>query len=176
MRSNDVRDDLADGFEVLEGAPREEPLRTIPPPRPRLCEQGPCENYHRFDIQTEAEDPRAVKLSIALPAGTRGATPTEGGTLYQAPSAFHVQSHHYCYPTPGVEMNLGSLPVIRCNRWKPIGVSAEWFLEKSEAGKKYQADVAAWEAARAAELKQDEEIDRLIAQSQTVPPGEGEAP
>ena len=61
MRRNDVQDELQEGFEIgplpavgPDGAPDIPPLRDIPPPRPRLCEAGPCRNYHQFVIQLDA--------------------------------------------------------------------------------------------------------------------------
>jgi hypothetical protein len=176
MRRIDPRDEMADGFELApapavgpDGALGMPALRVLPPARPRLCEAGPCLNYHRFEIQVEAANPRAQTVPVALPAGTPGAQAVPGGTVYQAPAPFHVETHHYCYPTPGVEMPLGALPVIQCNRWNPApdcGQEAnQQMFSASPEGAKYAADVAGWEAARAAELEEAKEAERLIAQS-----------
>lgn len=182
MRHNDVTDDLQDGFELgpvpavgADGVPVVPPMRRPVPARPRLCEAGPCLNYHRFEIQLDAEDPRGRKVSATLP-GVPGVQYVPGGSVYAAPAAFHVESHHYCYPTVGVEMRLGSLPVLQCNRWHPIGdpTSAHTlgsreadradFL-RSDAGVAYEKAVADWEAERAKEQEEADEMERLIAVS-----------
>jgi len=182
MRRINVQDELAEGFELApapvagpDGAVGMASLRVLPPPRPRLCEAGPCRNYHRFEIQVEAANPRAQMVAVALPAGTPGAQEVPGGTVYQAPAAFHVETHHYCYPTPGVEMALGALPVISCNRWNPYhdevtqdpgdaGVNRRAFMDSPE-GAEYRAAVAEWDAARERELEDAAEAERLISAS-----------
>jgi len=187
MRSHDVQDELQEGFEVgplppmgPDGAPLLAPLERTRPPRPRLCEAGPCLHYHRFEIQTEAQDPRAVTVPVALPPGTRGAQEVPGGTVYQAPRTFHVERHHYCYPTSGVEMRLGSLPVITCNRWHPISnptsahslgsrASDREDFWNSVEGVKFAADVADWELEHEKELREAQEVERLIEQSMSQP-------
>jgi hypothetical protein len=147
-----------------------------------LCQAGPCRRYHRLVVQVDAEQPGAVRLPIALPEGTPGAQETPRGTLYRAPAAFHVQTHHYCYPDTGIEMPLGALPVVECNRWEPQGAPsrredwtdpARWqrsTLESSGSGQRYLADVAFWEHARAFEQAEATEADRLIAQSMAEAP------
>ncbi len=182
MRRQDVQDELQEGFEVgpvpgvgPDGAPELPPMRAAPPPRPRLCEAGPCQNYHRLEIQIDAEDPRAQTVPVSLPGVSR-AVPVPGGSVYQAPAAFHTETHHYCYPAVGIEMVLGSLPVVRCNRWSPM-VAGEWDPKEtarehfavSPDGVRYQREVAAWEAARAAELAEAAEAERLIAASMAPP-------
>ena len=180
MHRNDVHDELQEAFEIgplpavgPDGAPSIPPLRDIPPPRPRLCEAGPCRNYHRFVIQLDAEDPRARTVPIDLPH-TPGAQRVPGGTVYQPPRAFHTEVHHYCYPAVGVESVLESLPVIECNRWTPIvpGDEDEQALvtirsrfEASPAGRAFVAQVAIWEAERVKETADDDEAERLIAGS-----------
>jgi len=178
---------MADGFELApapaagpDGALGMPALRVLAPPRPRLCEAGPCRNYHRFEIQLEAANPRAQTVPVALPPGTLGAQEVPGGTVYQAPATFHVETHHYCYPTPGVEMTLGSLPVTMCNRWNPYHDSitqdagAMWdnrkaFMESPE-GAAYRAAIADWESARAREIEDAADAERLIAQSLGIEP------
>lgn len=162
MRSNDIQDDLADGFEVAgvppvgpDGALKMPPMRPSVPPPPRLCEQGPCVHYHQFTIQLDAEQARAA--AVAGPGPSHGALIGAGG------QGFHTETHHYCYPTPGVESRLGSLPIIKCNRWTPKGddeladdaARGDGFLLSSE-GKRYLAEQAAWHAARAAEQAADD--------------------
>ena len=163
MRSTDVQDELAEGFEVSElppigpdGAPQLSPLRTPTDQPPRLCEAGPCRHYHRMTIRMDAADP--------LPQ--RGAD----GALRSSPSNFHVEQHHYCYPDVGIEAKLGRLPVLECNRWSPISARDERavaenrgaFME-SAAGVAYQAEMKAWQARRAAELAAEQSADELAA-------------
>ncbi len=158
-----------------DGAPAIPPLRVIRDPRPRLCEAGHCRNYHRFEIQLNAEDPLPITVPVAVPAGTPGAQAVPGGTVYQAPATFHTEVHHYCYPTPGVEMALGALPVTQCNRWNPYHDAAtqrsedmEWNRQefsRSQEGAEFRQRVLDWEAARARELAEAAEAEQLIADS-----------
>jgi len=187
MRSHDVQDEMQEGFEpaplppiAADGAPVLTPIESVPPPRPSLCRAGPCKNYHCFQIQTDSEDPRPVKVPGTLPPGTPRAFEVPDGTLYRSPRSFHVETHHYCYPTTGVEMKLGSLPVITCNRWHPFGattpsVDRADFLA-SEAGIQYAQEVAQWERDREQEQEVDQEIQSLIETRQreaaTNQPGE----
>lgn len=139
VKTQDPTQDLADGVD-LSANPELAPLRTPLTPRPRLCEAGPCRHYHRLEIQMDAQAP----LSVRVPSG--GASEP-----YQPPPTWHVQVSHYCYPSPGIEMPLGALPVVACNRWRPIfGVTntqrAQESFEVSQAGQDYQATVAQWEA------------------------------
>ncbi len=182
MRRITVQDELQEGFELAptpaigpDGGLGMAALRVVTPPRPRLCEAGPCRNYHRFEIQVEAAHPRAQTVAVALPAGTPGAQPVPGGTVYQAPTPFHVETHHYCYPTSGVEMALGALPVVICNRWDPyhdaitrddgdMHENRRAFLASPE-GVEYLARVADWDVARQRELAEAAEVDQLIADS-----------
>jgi hypothetical protein len=157
MRSNDIQDDLADGIELAQvppvgpgGALKMPPMRPAVPPPPRLCEQGPCVHYHQFSIQLDAEQARAA--AVAGPGDGHGALVGRAG------ETFHVEVHHYCYPTSGVESRLGSLPIIQCNLWAPKGPAQRdmeatdglKYLESAD-GKRYLAEQAAWQAARAAE-------------------------
>lgn len=188
MKTQDPHQELQDGFELAppppigpDGAPGVPPQRTSPPARPSLCQAGPCRRYHRLVVQVDAEQPGAVRLPIVLPEGTPGAQQTPQGTVYRAPAAFHVQTHHYCYPDTGIEMPLGALPVVECNRWDPQGAPSgrgdwadpeEWSratLKSSISGRKYLADLALWESARAAEALEAAEAERLIAQSMETP-------
>lgn len=198
MKTQDPHQELQDGFDLAppppigpDGAPGVPPQRTSPPARPSLCQAGPCRRYHRLVVQVDAEQPGAVRLPIVLPEGTPGAQQTPQGTVYCAPSAFHVQTHHYCYPDTGIEMPLGALPVVECNRWEPRvppgvilvrgtrGVetrnreqpreAVERLFWDSAAGQAFRADVAAWEAARATEVLEAAEAERLIALSMETP-------
>ncbi len=179
MRTVTPQDDLPDGIEpaatppvAADGGLEFTSIPRLLPPRPRLCEAGPCKNYHRFSIQMDAATPHTRKLPIVLPEGTPGAQPVPGGTVYTSPAGFHVQVSHYCYPTSGVEMILGDLPVTECNRWAPIGdhdedgaaVARDRF-RRTSAGRAFVSQVRDWEHARAAEVAADEEAERLIEAS-----------
>ncbi len=176
MRTVTPQDDLQDGIEpaatppvAADGGLEFTGMPRLLPPRPRLCQAGPCKNYHRFSIQMDAATPHTRKLPIVLPEGTPGAQPVPGGTVYTSPAGFHVQVSHYCYPTSGVEMILGDLPVTECNRWAPLGgdgkeISAEEFL-CSPDGFIFADRVRSWDQARAAEVAADEEAERLIEAS-----------
>lgn len=151
MRSNDIRDKFQDGFEPgpLQVGPdggigMAPAARTIPPP-PRLCEAGPCRNYHRFVTQLDAE--RAIGGAVEQ-GEQHGRVTGDAG-----PDPFHVVTHHYCYPTVGIETDLMDLPVLECNRWEPVGGPDKAFL-----GQKYQHELADWYAARA-------ELDDVVAQA-----------
>lgn len=184
MKTQDPHSELQDGFEVAppppigpDGAPQIPPQRADPPARPSLCQAGPCRRYHRLVVQVDAATPGAVRLPIVLPDGTPGAQQTPQGTVYRAPAAFHVQTHHYCYPDTGIEMPLGALPVVECNRWDPeqltrdrgVSVSRSDF-GKSAAGLAYRDAVACWEEARAAEQAEAAEAEARIAQSMAQTP------
>jgi hypothetical protein len=114
-----------------------------------------------------------VRLPIALPDGVLGAQ----GATYRAPPAFHVQTHHYCYPDVGIEMPLGALPVVECNRWDPESPSSDRGIpvaradfQRSAAGVAYREAVAVWEGQRAFEAAEAEKAERLIAESMATAP------
>jgi len=81
---------------------------------------------------------------------------------------FHVEVHHYCYPTVGVEMNLGALPVTDCNRWDPdvpggtLGGRRHLFAQ-SQDGQEFATEVKGWEATQAAEAAEAAEAESLMA-------------
>lgn len=159
MRTNKTQDDFIEDYEpgpmppmTAETAAAE---RRVTPLPPRLCEAGPCVHYHRFDIQLDAEGPRAESIS---PGGQMS------GLAPKQP--FYVRVHHFCYPTVGVETDLGGLPVLKCNLWQPI--TDETVLERarsrfleSDAGKAYTAELAAWTDARAKDSAAAELEDEL---------------
>jgi len=156
------RDGLQEGFDLAapthigpDGGPVMAPPVTRSPPRPSLCSAGPCVNYHRLEIQVEAEDPKAQLVPIRLPAGTPRTEAVPLGTLVHHPATFHTAVHHYCYPSPGIEIELGDVPVVTCNLHR--GGSLE-DLEK------YLLAVAEWEAARAREAEQAAAAERVIAE------------
>lgn len=152
------------------------PNRAAPPPaRPSLCSAGPCRRYHRLVTQVDAESPRAVRVRLpvvpgaAAPVLIPGAWETPQGTMYRAPATFHVQTHHYCYPSPGIEMPLGALPVVECNLWDPAPDAQleerRAAFARSGSGIDYNNALEVWGANHAAVLAEEEEASRLIAQS-----------
>lgn len=144
MVSNDVQDELAEGFEPSalppvgpDGALELPPMQKPPRHPPRLCEQGPCRNYHTFKIQLDAAKPLPVRR--------------EDGTMELPDAPDHEERHHYCYPSVGIESKLGSLPVIQCNRWSPLTAGelaaeeqkiSEW--QGTAAGQAFLAELAAY--------------------------------
>lgn len=146
MKTHDVQESLSEDFEPAQLAIGPDGgMATHPPeperaPPPRLCERGPCEHYHRFAIQMDVERGRGAEV---LPGGK---------VVGQAPPApFHVQVHHYCYPTVGVEMKLGELPVLECNKWNPLEVPDDPSPYDGKGPRlrmlaAYQADLDAWRA------------------------------
>lgn len=177
MRTQDPRQELQDGFELApvgpDGVPDTGPVRDLGPPRPRLCELGPCRNYHRLEVHLDAQSPGAIRVPVEVPAGTPGAVGVAGGTLYAPVPDVHVQVHHYCYPSPGIEMPLGHLPVVQCNRWCPTmdHVEAEaraQFMASDEAAR-YRAKVVAWEERQDEAHAQDRELLQLLAESKASP-------
>lgn len=113
---------------VPAGPPPRDSLPIIDPPS--LCEAGPCRNYHRVVSVMDAQDP----------VGETGPT--------------RRQITRACYPTAGIELELGETPVLTCSRWEPeiSSTTAERdrarldFL-KSPNGKAFASEVAAFEAA-----------------------------
>jgi hypothetical protein len=141
MRSTDVRDDLQDGIDAAPLPPqapdggleltRAEPIEAAPP---RLCEAGPCVHYHRLEVQMDAQNPMAERRD---------------GVLIKHARVFHTTIHHYCYPDVGIETNLGSLPVLACNRWVPVmSLLSRITGGRWRARRQYERDVAAWNVAR----------------------------
>lgn len=131
------------GFEPLLLPPRgpDGLVPAGPPPQvghlpvidpPSLCEAGPCRNYHRV----------ASVMDAQAPVGETGPT--------------RRQITRACYPTPGIELELGETPVLQCSRWEPDGEQARLdslrsgFL-KSPPGKEFIAQMQAFEAAVEAE-------------------------
>lgn len=113
---------------------------------PSLCEAGPCRNYHRIRSVMDAED---------------GGVP--GATRWQITRA--------CYPTPGIELELGETPVLQCSRWEPDNEQARLdsirlAFMKSADGKDFAAKMLAFEqreaAERADEISEGDDIDDLI--------------
>ena len=178
-KRRDVREGLADGFEPAPG-PRVgpdgrlmfEPMPKERPPHPRLCDAGPCLHYHRLVTQVDAADPHPQLLPDRLPSDTPGVFEVQGKQFYKPPRSFHTEVHHYCYPTPGVESELGSVPVIECNLWRPrtelddmLDRTAREKFEASERGIAFRQSVADWEAGRGDELAEAAVAEALVNQS-----------
>lgn len=163
MKHVDATDDLVDDFEPAkvalgpDGAPDTGAFRPGDEPPPRLCEAGPCIHYHRFGIQMDAARPIAARVE---PGGKlSGEAP---------PMPFYTRIHHYCYPTVGVETKLGDMPVIECNRWKPISEADREEAEldiaafmDSDKGKDFFARLEAWKAEKAKEATDAPEGDAV---------------
>lgn len=64
-------------------------------PNTRLCERGPCIHYHRLVTSMDAAEPKGG-----------------GGDIFR-------QTHHTCYPTLGMEIDLGDVDVYECSLWEP---------------------------------------------------------
>lgn len=166
VKSRRAADSLGDGFEPaplpaagpdglldMSSLAKGEP----PEPPPRICGYGPCRHYHTFQIVMDA------------------ATPMDGSD----PGPPHIETQHYCYPTAGVETDLGNTPVTSCNRYAPP-------LLKIGARRRYERDVHAWawrrENARAdaAQLEADAAADLAEAEAaraaaSSTPTSEGNA-
>lgn len=175
MKTTDSPGDLSGGFEPAPGPGV--PTPRVTPSHPRLCEAGPCINYHRLEVQVEAADPMARKVPVRLPVLKPGMVEVVDGTLYQGPAVFHTAVSHYCYPSPGIEMPLGAVPVVQCNRWRPgerasNGDVLPWDFSsngpgdfwQSREGKRYIAELTAWQEARERAVADDQEAERLIAE------------
>lgn len=124
------------------------------PDPPSLCAAGPCKHYHRFRTQLEAQPP------LALPAKRA----RELEVLPAAAPGFHAETHHYCYPTPGVEMNLGATPVLECSLYEPVHAVERKRLEAARhnflvtpQGRQFEGELAAWRAALIADAEADED-------------------
>lgn len=118
---------------MIPGAPPSR-LPVIDPPS--LCEAGPCRHYHRVVSVIDAQDP----------VGERGPV--------------RRQVTRACYPTPGIELELGETPVFVCSRWEPDNEQARLdslrsAYMKTVDGKTFAAEVAAFEASNDADGDDD---------------------
>lgn len=119
--------------------PAPPPSRSLPIVQPpSLCEAGPCRNYHRVASLMDAQQ-------------------TMDGS-----DAIYPQVTRACYPTPGIELELGETPVLRCSRWEPdneqerLDAIRHNFL-KSKDGQAYVAQRAAFdEAVAVAQSRHDD--------------------
>ena len=108
---------------------------------PTLCEAGPCRHYHRVVSVMDAQAP-----------------------VGKDSNNDHAQTSRVCYPTAGIEVELGETPVLQCSKWEP-----ESEPERDErrrkfltgnAGKQFRREVETYEAALAPE---DEEPPMVVA-------------
>jgi hypothetical protein len=127
-----------------QGSPLLEPVRELPPDPPRLCEAGPCRHYHRFQIQLDAQNPMDERKP--------------DGTVVRHGRVFHVQTHHYCYPDVGIELELGALPLLECNRWVPL---TSLFRRRRGIRRRFDSDVAVWK------LEQERARDQVAESVET---------
>lgn len=108
---------------IPAGAPKKLPV--IDPPS--LCEAGPCNKFHRIRSIMDAED---------------------GGN----PGALRTEVTRGCYPSPGIEIELGETPILQCSLWEPGGEQSRMesvrhnFL-KSADGKAFTEKMLAFEEA-----------------------------
>ena len=71
------------------------------------------------------------------------------------PGQTHRQVTRACYPAPGIELELGEVPVLQCSRWEPDNEQSrldsirQGYL-KTVDGRAYAAKVEAFEEAEAA--------------------------
>ena len=149
-----------DGLPVHPPAP---PLEMDLPPR--LCDQGPCVHYHCFKV------PLAAQPSIAgtVAHDDQGRSVLVGDPT---PDPIRLQSHHYCYPTPGIEFPLDA-PVLECNLWDPGNIYQAQiegrrtnYLENTLAGQQFRTALDAWRE-RQHKLHEDEQkaIDEAMAET-----------
>lgn len=128
-----------------DGGPALESAAPVQEPPPRLCEAGPCRHYHRMAIQMDAQNPMAERR--------------DGKVIVHA-RVFHTTVQHYCYPDVGIETNLGSLPVLECNRWVPLtGLLKLRRTVRAE----YDRDLADWHQAR------EDEAEELVGSEDLMP-------
>lgn len=123
-------------MEPANGAAMLQPVRDLGPEPPSLCRVGPCRHYHRLVTQMPAMDPMDV--------ATHGRT-------------FHVAIDHVCYPQTGIEIELGSTPILDCNRWVPVG----FLRRRGKLRREFQADLDAFKGELAPPA--DVEIDTVSA-------------
>jgi len=164
MKTIDVQDELAEGFDPSplppigrDGGLALPPLRKIVDPPPRICDVGPCAHYHQFETQ----------LDVASPLAHKG----PDGHLTASAQPFHIKTHHYCYPSPGIELALEALPVLRCNRWDPVAVpGVVTSVHRADLQAEYTTILDAWIAARRKETElEDDQRARAAAELAQMP-------
>lgn len=82
-----------DGGLLLEPAS----VDPLPEAEESLCAIGPCRNYHELVLSLDAQEP------LGEETGERR----------------HRNTVRTCYPSPGIEADLGEETVYQCNRWDP---------------------------------------------------------
>jgi len=109
----------------------------------------------------EATDPSAQRHAIEVPEGTPRTERVPGGTVYRPQSVFHTVANHYCYPSPGISLELDT-PVVQCNRYSTDPMAA---ASNSVSINVYRDRLAAWEEARIKEADEAAQAERVIAES-----------
>jgi len=127
---------IAAGPDGWPGPPpqRDAALPVIDPPS--LCEAGPCARYHRLVTVMEAQ----------------GALGSDAPERYRSIT-------RACYPSYGIEIELGETPVLQCSRWLPAPQAHEDAARRdflaSAAGSAFSESVAQYEMAM--NIKDEEE-------------------
>jgi hypothetical protein len=82
-----------DGGLLLEPAA----LDPLPAAEGSLCSIGPCRNFHELVLSIDAQEPLGEETGVRA----------------------HRNTVRTCYPSPGIEADLGEETVYECNRWDP---------------------------------------------------------
>lgn len=184
MKTLHPNHDLADGWEPSpppsvgpDGLAVGPPSTDDVPPYPGICEAGPCRYLHRFELQVDAANPLAQQVPIELPDGLARVESTPGGKTYRPLPVFHTRVERYCYPATGIELELGSTSIVRCNRFSPMTVTTpegrtlDWSSGRPKTDKNpsgaspariYADKVKAWKAARLKEAQEAAEAELAI--------------
>lgn len=163
MKQRSIRDNLTDGFEPSpvppvgpDGNVHLPQLRTPTRRAPTLCELGPCVHYQCMRVQMDAAAPQDG---------------SDGG--------LHTETAHTCYPSPGVELDLGPMPVLECSYWEPQSPKRTKTLKdsrdrvlKTKQGRAFAAELRDWEACKADAERQAMEVaeEERKAEAATAPP------
>lgn len=105
-----------DGGLLLEPAP----LNALPEAEESLCSVGPCRYFHELTLSLDAQEPLGQETGVRT----------------------HRNTVRTCYPSPGIEADLGEETVYQCNRWDPHDesfVSAR-DLRRTKASARYEAE------------------------------------
>lgn len=90
------------------------------PERPSLCHSG-CVHYHRLVLQADAAEPQEMELEVDLPESRFAKRQPNGRMRVRSLPVIHHEVAHYCYPSSGIEIVLGSAPVVECSRYERQG-------------------------------------------------------
>lgn len=82
-----------DGGLLLEPAP----LDGLVEEEESLCAVGPCRHFHELVLSLDAQEPLGQETGVRT----------------------HRNTVRTCYPSPGIEADLGEETVYQCNRWDP---------------------------------------------------------